>query len=66
MPAHIFMTRNIKDAQKVSVETRNAFQSGSGSGGHLQLPVRAAIAREPFTMYVELSVESMGNYDVPS
>jgi hypothetical protein len=47
-PADTPMVENIKGIKVVSVETRNAFQRGSGSGGYLQLPDRTPCAREPF------------------
>lgn len=59
-PAETPMVENIKDPQHVSVETRNAFQDGSGLEGCLRLPDRTASTCDPFPMYVEPSIESMG------
>jgi hypothetical protein len=59
-PAETPMVENIKGTQDVSLETRNAFQSGSRSEEYLTLPDRPATTREPFPMYVEPSIESMG------
>ncbi|KAH8784772.1 hypothetical protein F5882DRAFT_428438 [Hyaloscypha sp. PMI_1271] len=59
-PAETPVVKNIKGTQDVSLETRNTFQSGSGSEGYLQLPDKTAIPREPFPMYVEHSIKGMG------
>jgi hypothetical protein len=59
-PAETPLVENIKGTRDVSVETRKAFQSGSGSGRCLQLPDRTAAVREPFPIYVEPGLESMG------
>ena len=59
-PAETPVVKNIKGTQDVSLETRNTFQSGSGSEGCLQLPDKTAIPREPFPMYVEHSIKGMG------
>jgi hypothetical protein len=58
-PAEIPLVENIKGIRDVSTEARNAFQSGSGSAGYLQLPDRTAGAREPFPIYVEPGLESI-------
>ncbi|KAE9363670.1 hypothetical protein N431DRAFT_448250 [Stipitochalara longipes BDJ] len=47
-PAETPMVENIKGTQDVSLETRSAFYSGSGSDGHLQLADSTAIVGEPF------------------
>jgi hypothetical protein len=59
-PAETPMVENIKDTQRVSLETRNVFQSGSRLEGCLRLPDRTASISDPFPMYVETSIESMG------
>lgn len=59
-PAETPMIENIKGTQNVSLETRNAFQNGSGSEGYLQLSQRSASAREQFPMSLEPSIEGFG------
>jgi hypothetical protein len=59
-PAKTPVVENITGTQAVSLETRNAFQSGSGSERCLELPDRPASAREPFPIYAGHSIENMG------
>jgi hypothetical protein len=57
-PAETPLMENIKGTKGLSLETRSAFQSGSGGDAYLQLA--GSTAGKPFPMYVEPSIEGIG------